>query len=239
MNYELKSFASDVELAKAAAEQWLELVAETARKMTSHFVAVSGGRISKTFFAQVVEQSQAQHISWNLVHFFWADERCLPPDNAESNFKMAQELLLQPLGISPEKIHRLKGEEQPEVALAHANSEILQLLPKNSDGLPVLDLILLGLGEDGHVASLFPGAAADVEKCKAPFLFISHSPKPPPQRLSLSYAAMAAAKDVWVLASGQGKEQALRESLAESGATPLAKVLRSRTQGKILTDVQI
>jgi 6-phosphogluconolactonase len=173
------------------------------------------------------------------VHFFWADERCLPPDNAENNFKTANELLFAPLGIAEENIHRLKGELAPEIAVGQANSEILRVVPKNATGLPVLDLILLGMGEDGHVASLFPHAAPEVEKTETPYLFIPTSPKPPPQRISLSYAAIAAAKEVWVLASGRGKEQALKDSVAKNSLTPLGKVLHARTQTKIFTDISI
>lgn len=237
MNHELKQFSCDIELAKTAAEQWLEVVATAGRKMQQHSVALSGGRITKTFFFEVVTQSKARSISLSNVHFFWADERCLPPDNPESNFKLANELLFRPLGIAEEKIHRLKGELPPEIAVAHSNSEILQVVPKNSEGLPVLDLIFLGMGEDGHVASLFPHASGDVENNCSPFLFVPDSPKPPPQRISLSYAAIAAAKDVWVLASGKGKEVAFKESLAPNGRTPLAKVLRSRDRTTIFTDI--
>jgi 6-phosphogluconolactonase len=95
------------------------------------------------------------------------------------------------------------------------------------------------MGEDGHVASLFPGAAPEVERARVPFLHITNSPKPPPQRLTLSYAALAAARAVWVLASGGGKEAALRESLSPTGTTPLANVIRSRSQTRIFTDIMI
>jgi 6-phosphogluconolactonase len=104
--------------------------------------------------------------------------------------------------------------------------------------LPVLDLIFLGMGEDGHVASLFPGASSEILNCTVPFLAVENSPKPPPRRISLSYAAIAASKQVWVLVSSAGKETALRESLAPSGKTPLARVIQSRLQTKIFSDFQ-
>ena len=95
----------------------------------------------------------------------------------------------------------------------------------NKNGQPVLDLIFLGMGEDGHVASLFPDAPPEILNCAGPFLAIENSPKPPPRRISLSYAAIAAARQVWALVSGAGKEAALRESLRPGGRTPLARVI--------------
>ena len=103
---------------------------------------------------------------------------------------------------------------------------------------PVLDLIFLGMGEDGHVASLFPDAPAEVVNHPGPFLFIDNSPKPPPRRISLSYAAMVAARQVWVLISGVGKEKALRESLVFSGKTPLARVIQLRHNTRIFSEIR-
>ena len=96
--------------------------------------------------------------------------------------------------------------------------------------MPVLDLVLLGMGEDGHVASLFPGEPETVMASKEVYRAVTNSPKPPPNRVTLGYPAIAAAQHVWVLVSGAGKERALRESLEPSGRTPLARVLRLRRQ---------
>ena len=103
---------------------------------------------------------------------------------------------------------------------------------------PVLDLIFLGMGEDGHVASLFPNASAEIVNCARPFLAVENSPKPPLKRISMSYAVIATAKQVWVLASGIGKEVVLRESLEANGRTPLAQVIGSRSRTKIFTDIR-
>jgi 6-phosphogluconolactonase len=102
-----------------------------------------------------------------------------------------------------------------------------------------LDLIFLGLGEDGHVASLFQNATPETQKIanrNESFIFVNDSPKPPPRRISLNYAAIAAAKQVWVLASGSGKEIALKESLNMNGRTSLAKVIQMRPQTKVFSD---
>jgi len=237
-NFELISFANADELATRAASAWLDEIAAANRAARPHCVALSGGRIALKFFTSVVAQTKAREISLGLVHFFWADERCVPPDDAESNFRAAHELLLAPLRINDAQIHRIHGEDLPELAAQKADMEITRFAPLNSDGQPVLDLIFLGMGEDGHVASLFPGKTEGTIPADI-FCAVKNSPKPPPNRVTLNYATIAAAKYVWVLASGAGKEAALRESLSPSEKTPLAKVIQSRPQTKIFSDFQL
>jgi len=128
-NAELFSFASADELARAVADAWLDEIAAVNRAGKSHCVALSGGRIAQKFFAAVVEQNQTRKVSFERVHFFWADERCVPPTAAESNFKMADGLLFQPLKISPAQIHRLRGELAPDAAVKIAEEEIRRFAP--------------------------------------------------------------------------------------------------------------
>ncbi|MCX6894629.1 MAG: 6-phosphogluconolactonase [Verrucomicrobia bacterium] len=231
-NIELILFDAPDELARAVAGAWLEEVAAAQRAGKPHCVALSGGRITQKFFAEVAVLSKARGVSLAGVHFFWADERCVPPSDAESNFKMADELLFQPLGIAPEKIHRIHGELPPAAAAELAVKDFSAVTAQ-------LDLVLLGMGEDGHVASLFPGEPEADRTNPAVFRAITNSPKPPPNRVTLGYAAIAAAKQVWVLASGAGKEAALRESLSPAGQTPLARVLRARSNSKVFTDIRL
>jgi 6-phosphogluconolactonase len=101
-----------------------------------------------------------------------------------------------------------------------------------------LDLIFLGMGEDGHVASLFPGEEDEAISSEAVYRAVT-AVKPPPRRMTLGYAAIVAATEVWVVASGAGKEGALKESLSPTGKTPLARVLNRRAQTKILTDIML
>src|SRR6266567_3614248 len=102
------SFADDRALAQAAATAWLKAIASQPEK--PHCVALSGGRIAKAFFSAVAAQAQTGAGLLDNVHFFWGDERCVPPDDAESNFRVARELLFEPLKIADEKIHRIRGE---------------------------------------------------------------------------------------------------------------------------------
>jgi 6-phosphogluconolactonase len=235
-NYELLSFSSAEELARAAAGAWLNEIAAANRAGKRHCVALSGGRITQKFFNETVAQAKARNVSFERVHFFWADERCVPPTDPDSNFKLADELLFQPLNISADKIHRLRGELPPTEAVKLANDEIGRGAALGRDLLPVLDLIFLGMGEDGHIASLFPNAGQEVLGCTAPFLVVENSPKPPPVRISLSYAAIAAAGQVWALVSGAGKAEALRQTLQPNGQTPLARIISKRTV-KFFTDL--
>ena len=233
-NLEVIHLASSVELAETAAKDWLNLIPGSP---SAHLVALAGGRIASTFFDAVTEHAVASDVSFAHVHFFWSDERCVPPDHRDSNFRIADKELLGPLGICQDRIHRIKGELKPAQAVTEANTAIGLVAPANSSGLPVLDLVFLGMGEDGHVASLFPNAPASVIECETPYLAVRSSSKPPPLRISLSYAAIAAARQVWVLVAGPGKEEVFLQSLRPGGKTPLAHIVQSRRQTRIYTDI--
>jgi 6-phosphogluconolactonase len=235
-HFKLKSYPDAEELARAAAREWLDLLGKSS---APHLAALSGGRIAKTFFQAVTKGVETSRISLQNVDFFWADERCVPPEHPDSNYLLAKENLFDPLAIAPDKIHRLKGELPPDAAVAEANATIQRIAPQNSAGVPVLDLIFLGLGEDGHIASLMPNAPAAAVNSQAPYLRVEKSPKPPPDRISLSYAAIAAAKNVWVLASGTGKEEALRQSLRPGAPTSFGRVLQPRAQTVIYSDIAV
>ncbi|HSY42382.1 MAG TPA: 6-phosphogluconolactonase [Candidatus Acidoferrum sp.] len=240
-NVELLSFSGPDALAVAAAAAWVDEIESANRAGKSYSVALSGGRITQKFFISTTEKALARKVSFGHVHFFWADERCVGPDDPESNFKLANDLLFGPLKIAEGQIHRLHGELPPEEAVAKANSE-LAAVAQNENGQAVLDLIHLGMGEDGHIASLFQNARFDSQKdakCNEPFFFVPNSPKPPPRRISLSYKAIIAAKRVWVLASGAGKEDALRKSLTADGQLPLGQVIKNRKNTKIFTDINV
>ena len=226
-------------MACAVASSWLDEIAAANRTGKPHFVALSGGRITLKFFAAVIEQSKARNISLSNVHFFWADERCVPPDDKESSFAAAAEHFFRPLSIAPDKIHRILGELPPERAAQLAVQDIQKTVSRNAAGQPMFDIVFLGMGDDGHVASLFPEEPEAARLNPAIYRAISNSPKPPPNRITLGYDAIAAAKNVWVLASGAGKEAVLRESLSPDGKTPLARVLKMCPAAKVFTDIKV
>jgi 6-phosphogluconolactonase len=229
---DLKHFSTDDALAVAAAQAWIEIVLADRAAGRRHLVALSGGRIARKFFTAAVKFAAVTGADFGHAHFFWADERCVPPDDAESNFRLARECLLEPAAVPTANIHRIPGEREPAAAARQAEAD-LRATTGQPDGIPQLDLVLLGLGEDGHVASLFPGHADTEADLTSVFLPVWNSPKPPPRRVTLGHAPLAAARAVWVLAAGAGKAEALRQSLAQNGRTPLARVLQQRARTEI------
>jgi 6-phosphogluconolactonase len=234
--YELLRFPSDDALARTAAERWVAEVAQAQRSRQRHLVALSGGRIAAKFFTASLSVARERTVDFAIVEFFWADERCVPPDHPESNFALAHRLLLEPFGVRPSQVHRLKGELDDFSGVREAIAELRGIAPANPAGVPVLDLVLLGMGEDGHVASLFPSEAKEMVESSDTYRAVVAG-KPPPRRLTLGYNVLAAARSVWVLASGVGKEAALQESLRPGGQTPLARVVASRSSTLMFSDI--
>jgi len=235
-DFELISFAMAEDLAKAAACAWLKEIEQASGKGGAYCVALSGGRIAGRFFSAATELAKAQRCAFDPVEFFWSDERCVPPADPESNFALAQERLFLPLAVPVRQIHRVHGEEPPPIAAAEAEAELRQMAPQSAGAQPVLDLIFLGLGEEGHVASLFPGEPEGLMASAAVYRPVV-APKPPPRRITLGYPVIAAARQVWVLASGPGKATALSASMNPESRTPLARVLQSRQHTRIFTDI--
>jgi 6-phosphogluconolactonase len=236
--FELLSFPDPASLAAAAAEQWVNEIEGTRTRGQSHCVALSGGRIARVFYSATATAVRKRAVPMDHVEFFWGDERCVPPTDPESNFAIARDLLFAPLGIAEARIHRVKGEASPEVGALEAAKELSRVAPLNPEGQPVLDLIFLGLGEDGHVASLFP-AESEQTRANAAICRAVVATKPPPQRITIGYGVIAAARQVWVLASGAGKEAALQQSLQSQGQAPLARVLKLRQSTRIFSDIPI
>jgi 6-phosphogluconolactonase len=234
----VKSFQTDDSLAAAAAAAWLAAIAAARAAGRGFTVALSGGRITRKFLAVCAKLAVMPGVDLRHVQFFWADERCVPPDDPASNYLLAYEALLQPAHLSNINIHRVRGELAPAHAAQAASEELRHICGASAADLPVLDLVLLGMGEDGHVASLFPGSTATEDDMTSVFLPVFEAPKPPPNRITLGHGPLAAARAVWVLASGPGKQLALRTSLVPEGTTPLARVIQRRAETTIFTDIK-
>jgi 6-phosphogluconolactonase len=235
--HELLQFPSADALAEAAAQKWVADLKSSIRGQP-YLAALSGGRIAKKFCSAILRLAQNDPTIFSDVHFFWADERCVPPDNPESNYFVANECLFQPLKFPSGQIHRIRGEDAPEMAAREAEAALRGLAKSLANGQPILDRIFLGMGEDGHVASLFPGEKAEAVSNSATYRPVTAS-KPPPLRITLGYGVIAAARQVWVLASGSGKETALRQSLSLLGRTPLGKVLAERESTRVFSDISL
>jgi len=235
-NCEFRFFHNDAEAARAVAAQW---VARVAVSPATHTVAFSGGRIAPVLFSAIVDEAHARKAPLSQVHFFWADERCVPPEDPESNFRLANEHLFQPMAIALDKIHRIRGELDGRKACEIANAEIRRVIPAAPEALPALDVVILGMGPDGHTASLMPDATEEIQESKDPYVYVETQAKPPPRRISLTYAALAAAKNVWGLIAGEGKEKAVRDSLRTGARTPFGRVLESRKETPIFSSVPL
>ena len=233
----LQSYATDDALAAAAAAAWLDAIAAAQAAGRDFTVALSGGRVMRKFFAAALGQAAERRMDFQRVRFFWADERCVAPDDLESNFRLADEALLRPAAVPAANAHRMRGELAPAAAALAAAAELRRVCGAAAGGLPELDLVLLGMGEDGHVASLFPGNPRTEADMTSVCVAVLDAPKPPPERVSLGHGTLAAARSVWVLASGPGKQAALQDSLAAAGCTPLARVIQRRAAITIFTDI--
>ncbi|MFA7230729.1 MAG: 6-phosphogluconolactonase [Victivallaceae bacterium] len=160
MNPEIKKFQSKDEMFEAAALAFIKAAKKRIARSGFFTVALSGGKTPDGLFSKLAEYDFAE---WSRVAFFWVDERCVPPDSPDSNFGRARELLLTKLSINPENIYRIEA-EKPTAVEDYIHILTSGILPVNSKGAPVFDLILLGMGADGHTASLFPGSPALQEK---------------------------------------------------------------------------
>jgi 6-phosphogluconolactonase len=233
--FDLRKFSDPQQLAQTASTEWLDQIETIRSNRKQPCVALSGGRIAQVFLsclAQRIKDGQGDLVG---VQFFWSDERCVPPEDPESNYRLADQALFKKIAVDVDQIHRLRGELPPEQACALAEKE-LRAVAGGAPAQPALDLVLLGMGEDGHVASLFPGETESARANPAIFRTVM-AVKPPPRRITMGYATIVAAREVWVLASGAGKADALRQSLAPDGKTPLASVLRQRAGTRIYSEI--
>jgi 6-phosphogluconolactonase len=146
---EIKIFNNPIEVAEKFAEFLSKLIAEKGNA----YIALSGGSTPKLLFSFL--STNYKKIDWNRVHLFWGDERCVPPDDKDSNFKMTYETLLQHIHIPPQHVHRVKGESNPDEEAKRYSEEIKNTVPFEN-GLPRFDLVMLGMGDDGHTLSVFP-----------------------------------------------------------------------------------
>ncbi len=181
-------------------------------------LGLSGGSTPHRLYARLASPPFRSRIEWARVHVFWGDERCLSPDHPDSNYRVAHESLLSKVSIPPQQIHRMRGED-PDLDRAaevyeHELRRVFDLTPNER---PRFDLILLGLGTDGHTASLFPGSPALDETTR--LTVAVHAAPPPAPRLTLTLPVLNAAARVIFLVSGEEKAEVLRRVL-QGGASP-------------------
>jgi 6-phosphogluconolactonase len=208
----IEIFPTPAALADAVARHFVEC-AKSAISATGRFtVALSGGTTPRAAYSRLgTGDSRLSPDDWRRTHVLWGDERCVPPDDPRSNYRMAQEALLNRVPIPAENVHRIRGEDQPERAAADYERELRTLL---TDGP---DLVLLGLGEDGHTASLFPGQPAVHETTR--WVVPTLAPDKKLWRVTLTPAILNLAQNVTFMVSGGEKATRLRQ-VVEGSFTP-------------------
>ncbi len=186
-------------LAAKAAEKIANCLRTAAQAHGRACLALAGGTTPRRVHEALAERSD---IPWSLVHVYFGDERCVPPDHPDSNYRMAKESLFDRIALPSAQIHRPASELEDRDAAARAYDAVLPAR---------LDLIILGIGEDGHTASLFPGSPALNERERRYIPVVG--PKPPPNRLTLTPPALETAGALLMLATGAGKAEAVARAL--------------------------
>jgi 6-phosphogluconolactonase len=198
--------------AEAAAEFVLEVGTEAVRANGRFLIALSGGTTPETLYRALTSPAFADRFDWSRTIFFFSDERCVPPDDPRSNYALAKKILFTPLNIMPSQVYRMAGESSDPQAATLEYEEHLRLATKTSlSAQPSLDLVLLGLGEDGHTASLFPGAS--ILRDRQRMIAATQSPKDPPNRMTMTLAAINRASVILFLVIGAGKAGVVRAIL--------------------------
>jgi 6-phosphogluconolactonase len=178
-------------------------------------ISLTGGTIAEDIHREVARLSASSEVDWSRVVVWWGDERFVAPDSSDRNAGQAREAFLSAVGVDPAKVHEMPSTadaaDVDEGAVAYSDAV-------RSFGSGEFDVMMLGMGPDGHVASLFPGfPQLDVDDRIA--VGVTDSPKPPPERISLTFSALNRSKSVWFLVSGDQKAPAVARALAESPLT--------------------
>lgn len=196
---------------QAVARRWIELGRAAIAEKGCFNVALAGGSTPKGLYARLAREYRDQ-LDWSGVRFYWGDERCVPGTDPQSNWGMAQRELLEPLAIDARHVHPMDGAVAPSVG-ARRYSELLGELARTSSGVPMFDLILLGLGKDVHTASLFPGATQGLDSGDGEWVVPGVGPEGVRERLTLTLDVINAAACVAFMAVGAEKTEALRKAL--------------------------
>jgi 6-phosphogluconolactonase len=216
-------------LAEEAAQRFARAASEAVPAHGTFVVALAGGTTPRRLYARLAAPPYRSAVPWPLVQVLWSDERCVPPDDAASNYRMAREALLDHVPIRSENVHRIRGELAPAAAAEAYEHTLRSVLPRGAR----IDLVLLGLGEDGHTASLFPGAleVPDGE----PWVAARYHAAESKWRVTLTPVLLNAAAEVMFLVSGGGKA-AIVQRVLEGPRRPqeLPAQLIAPTSGHVL-----
>lgn len=198
------------ELYVRAAEEVAHITGEAICTHGEFTFCLSGGSTPAATYDLLATRFRLS-VDWKEVQFFWGDERCVPPDNAESNYAMANRTMLSKLALRPDQVHRMRGEDPPPAATTAYEDELRKRFGLADGEFPRFDLIMLGLGDNRHTASLFPGDPA-IHETQRMVVAVEVSAEPP-KRLSFTPPVINNAQRVMFLVSGQGKAAAVKDIL--------------------------
>jgi 6-phosphogluconolactonase len=200
-------------LARRAAQYFIEMTGEAVAGRGRARIAISGGSTPKAAFQLLANPNEPwrSRMPWDCLDLYWVDERCVPPDAADSNYRMTREALLDHVPLRREQIHRMEGELEPELAANRYESELRNSFRLEGAESPRFDLIALGMGDDGHTASLFPHTQAIHELTR--LVTANHVPQKDTWRITLTWPVIDHASSVFFLIAGQDKAAVLKEVL--------------------------
>jgi 6-phosphogluconolactonase len=200
-------------LARRAAQHFVEMAGEAVEAHGCAQIAISGGATPKAAFELLANPAQPwrRRMPWEKLELYWVDERAVPPGDADSNYRMTREALLDQVPLKPTQIHRIEGELEPEAAASRYEAELRSSFRLAGSDRPRFDLVALGLGNDGHTASLFPHTAALHEVDR--LAIANHVPQRETWRITLTWPVINSARSVFFLISGQEKAAILKEVL--------------------------
>jgi len=212
---EVKIYSNQKQVIKALAKEIYKLTLSSVQERFN--ILLSGGNTPTELFKRITKK-YTESIDWERIHFWWGDERCVSPENENSNFKHANDFLLSQIPISAENIHRIKGENNPEEEAVRYADEIKKNLNFRGEN-PVFDLVLLGLGEDGHTASIFPDELELFEDERV--CAVSMHPLTGQQRITITGRVLNNANRVFFLVTGANKAQRISEIMNDDEAAKL------------------
>ena len=227
LNPSMKIYSDPEELSRAVAHYIFNTIYQTLQHQSRFSLVLAGGQTPEALY-QILATHYRKRIDWTKLHLFWGDERCVPTDHPESNYKMAYESLISKVPIPDVNIHRMLGEmDSPERAVAHYERQLIQYFHHNLETLPhSFDMVLLGLGNDGHVASLFPSSPVLEENIQwvtavqAPDYMITKN------RITLTLPALNRATQRIFLVSGESKAEIISKILTNNYSCPASYILK-------------
>src|SRR5271163_4279151 len=197
--------------ARAAAQLFTDAAVKAAAARGLARIAISGGTTPKTMFGLLADPAEPflKQVPWDKLDLYWVDERCVPPDHAESNYRMTREALLSKVPLPAERVHRMEGELDPEVAAARYESTIRNTFKLEGAETPTFDLVLLGMGPDGHTASLFPHTEGLHEMSR--IVIPNQVPQKDAWRVTLTWPVITQGREVAFLIEGKEKTEMVKQ----------------------------